>query len=157
MRYWLFKSEPNAYSIDDLARDKREWWDGVRNYQARNFMRDDMRCGDGVLFYHSSCAAPGVVGEARVDALARPDVTQFDAKSPYYDAAATADKPRWWYVRVAFAAKYPRVVTLTELRADKHLSAMRLLSRGNRLSVMPVEAAEWKHIRALVTRPPWNG
>ena len=149
MAYWLFKSEPSAFSIDDLARAKREWWDGVRNYQARNFMRDDMRVGDGVLFYHSSCPRPGIVGEARVCAAATPDATQFDDTSDYYDPTALPDAPRWWHVQIAFVCKFARMAGLQELRAAPKLAKMQILRRGNRLSITPVTAGEWRAALAL--------
>jgi predicted RNA-binding protein with PUA-like domain len=145
MRYWLMKSEPADYSIDDLARDKTVAWWGVRNYQARNFMRDDMRVGDRAFFYHSSCDEPGIVGIVAISAPARPDLTQFDRKSKYYDAASTREKPRWVNVDVRFVAR-TRLVTLEELRQHKALAKMRVLQRGNRLSITPVEAAEWNCI-----------
>lgn len=144
MAYWLFKSEPDAYSIDDLARDKTAWWDGVRNYQARNFMRDDMRTGDGVLFYHSSCAHPGVVGAARVSQEATPDSSQFERDGDYYDPAATPDKPRWWHVQIAFVRKFPAPITLADMRRQPRLADMRILQRGNRLSITPVTAGQWQ-------------
>ena len=146
MAYWLFKSEPDAYSIDALARDKAEWWDGVRNYQARNFMRDDMRIGDGVLYYHSSCAVPGIVGEARVSKTAAPDDSQFDPESDYHDPAATLDNPRWWCVQIAFVRKFAQPLPLIAIRAHPKLTDMRILQRGNRLSITPVTARQWKII-----------
>jgi len=149
MRYWLMKSEPSDYSIDDLARDKTAPWYGVRNYQARNFMRDDMRVGDRAFFYHSSCDEPGIVGIVEVAAPAHPDVTQFDRKSKYYDSASARDNPRWVNVDVRFMAE-TRLVTLDELRRHKALAKMRVLQRGNRLSITPVEPAEWKHIIAML-------
>ena len=147
MRYWLMKSEPDEVSIDDLAKAPKQAvpWFGVRNFQARNFMRDDMRVGDEVFFYHSSCAEPGIAGIARVSKLAYPDETQFDRKSPYYDPKATRDAPRWFNVEVRLVRK-TRLVTLSELREYAHLAEMRLLQRGNRLSITPVEPAEWKFI-----------
>jgi len=149
MRYWLMKSEPDELSIDDLARAPRQRvpWFGVRNYQARNFMRDQMQIGDRVLFYHSSCPEPGIAGLAEVCARAYPDATQFDKKSKYYDAKATRDKPRWVNVEVKFLKK-TRLVPLTELRAHKELAGMRVLAPGNRLSITPVEVHEWKLITA---------
>ena len=149
MRYWLMKSEPSDYSIEDLARDKTAPWYGVRNYQARNFMRDDMRVGDRAFFYHSSCDEPGVAGIVEVAAPAHPDVTQFDRKSKYYDSASTRDNPRWVNVDVRFMAK-TRLVTLDELRRHKALATMRVLQRGNRLSITPVAPAEWKNIMAIL-------
>jgi predicted RNA-binding protein with PUA-like domain len=147
MRYWLMKSEPDEFSIDDLARAPRRstTWFGVRNYQARNFMRDQMQIGDRVLFYHSSCAQPGIAGLAEVCAKAYPDETQFDQKSKYFDAKATRDQPRWVNVEVKFVKK-TRLVGLPELRQHKELAGMRLLTPGNRLSITPVEPLEWKFI-----------
>ena len=151
MRYWLMKSEPADYSIDDLARDRSAAWFGVRNYQARNFMRDDMRVGDRALFYHSSCEEPGIVGIAEVCAPAHPDLTQFNRKSRYYDAASTRETPRWLNVDVRFVRK-TRLVTLDELRRHKALAKMQVLRRGNRLSITPVEPAEWKCIMELLAK-----
>ena len=149
MRHWLMKSEPDVFSIDDLARVGVEPWSGVRNYQARNFMRDDMREGDGVLFYHSSCAQPGVVGVARVAGAAYPDPTQFDRHSEYFDAKATPDNPRWVLVDVHFERKLTRVVELAELRAQARLADFALLQRGNRLSILPVTKAQWDVILGM--------
>ncbi|GLQ90551.1 EVE domain-containing protein [Dyella flagellata] len=149
MKYWLMKSEPDTFSIDDLKRKKREAWDGVRNYQARNFMRDDMRVGDGVFFYHSNCAEPGIAGLAEVASDAYPDPSQFDPKSKYFDAASSRDNPRWMLVDVKFVNKLKRVITLDELKNHPKLEGMTLLRKGNRLSVMPVDAAEWKYILTL--------
>lgn len=149
MRYWLMKSEPDAYSIDNLARDKTAPWTGVRNYQARNFMRDQMTKGDKVFFYHSSCDEPGIVGIAEVCKLAYPDETQFDRKSDYFDPKATRDNPRWLHVDVKFVKK-TRVINLDELRKHKPLANMRVLARGNRLSITPVDSAEWDYINKLL-------
>jgi predicted RNA-binding protein with PUA-like domain len=147
MRYWLMKSEPDEFSIDDLAHAprKRTAWFGVRNYQARNFMRDQMQVGDQVLFYHSSCPEPGIAGLAEVCTSAYPDATQFDPKSKYYDAKSTPDNPRWVNVDVKFARK-TRLIGLAELRTHQQLTGMRLLARGNRLSITPVDPGEWKFI-----------
>jgi predicted RNA-binding protein with PUA-like domain len=147
MKYWLFKSEPGEFSIDDLAAATRKttFWDGVRNYQARNFMRDQMQVGDQVLFYHSSCAEPGIAGVAEVCANAHPDLTQFDPKSQYYDAKATREQPRWVNVDLRFVRK-TRLLGLSELRQHPELAGMRLLARGNRLSITPVDPREWKFI-----------
>jgi predicted RNA-binding protein with PUA-like domain len=147
MRYWLMKSEPDEFSIDDLARAPRRAsaWFGVRNYQARNFMRDQMQVGDPVLFYHSSCAEPGIAGLAEVCARAYADETQFDPKSKYYDATSTRANPRWVNVDVRFLRK-TRLLGLAELRRHKELTGMRLLARGNRLSITPVDPREWKFI-----------
>ncbi len=149
MHYWLMKSEPDAFSIDDLARVKTEPWTGVRNYQARNFMRDGMRPGDGVLFYHSSCAEPGVVGLAEVASPAYPDPTQFQRKSDYFDPRSTPENPRWMLVDVAFRRKLKRTITLAELKQQAGLEGFALLQRGNRLSVLPVSKAEWTCILAM--------
>jgi predicted RNA-binding protein with PUA-like domain len=153
MRHWLMKSEPDEFSIDDLARAGRKGapWTGVRNYQARNFMRDEMRVGDGVLFYHSSCPEPGIAGLAEVSRAAYPDATQFDARSEYYDDKATRDAPRWLHVDVRIVAK-TRLVPLPELRAHRELADMRILQRGNRLSITPVTAAEWAFITKKLLR-----
>ena len=147
MNYWLMKSEPDEVSVDDaLAAPKSTVpWTGVRNYQARNFMRDQMRVGDGVLFYHSSCAEPGIVGIARVASTPYPDPTQFERKSPYHDAASKPDSPRWQLVDVQVLRK-TRNLTLPELRADPELQDLVVLRKGNRLSITPVEPAHWKLI-----------
>jgi predicted RNA-binding protein with PUA-like domain len=148
MRYWLIKSEPDAYSIDDLKRDKKTPWTGVRNYQARNFMRDQMKPGDRAFYYHSNCEEPGIVGIAEVASTAYPDETQFDRKSKYFDATATREEPRWLHVDFKFVKKIPPV-TLDELRRHKALANMRVLARGNRLSITPVDPAEWQYIMNL--------
>jgi predicted RNA-binding protein with PUA-like domain len=149
MKYWLMKSEPDEFSIDDLKKVGREPWSGVRNYQARNFMKS-MQVGDAVLFYHSSCAVPGVVGIAEVVSDAYPDPTQFKPKSDYYDPASRPEEPRWWLVDVGFKRKLKRVVTLEALKAEADaLGEFALLNRGNRLSVLPVTAAQYKHILSL--------
>ncbi len=151
LKYWLMKSEPDECSIDDVlaARGRTTPWSGVRNYQARNFMRDEMQPGDGVLFYHSSCEVPGVAGLAEVASAAYPDESQFDRKSPYYDPAAKRDAPRWFNVDVR-ALRKTRVVPLAELRGQKGLAKMRLLRPGNRLSITPVSASEWRLINKLL-------
>ena len=149
MNYWLIKSEPSTYGIDRLKKDGATAWTGVRNYQARNFMRDEMRAGDHVFFYHSSCEEPGIAGIAEVRGPAYPDETQFDRKSPQYDPAATRDQPRWFNVDVKFVKK-TRTVGLAELRAHRELKNMHVLRRGNRLSVMPVTKAEWECIERLM-------
>ena len=145
MNHWLMKSEPDDVSIDDALAAPRATvpWTGVRNYQARNFMRDAMRVGDGVLFYHSSCAVPGIVGVARVASAPYPDPTQFDPASPYHDPAARPEAPRWVLVDVQVLRKIP-IITLPELRARPELAGMRLLQKGNRLSVMPVDPQHWQ-------------
>lgn len=146
---WLLKSEPDEFSIDALARVGTEPWSGVRNYQARNYMRDGMRIGDGVLFYHSNCAEPGVVGIAEVASLAYPDPTQFDPRSDYHDVASTLENPRWLLVDVRFRRKLKRTITLAELKARSELADLALVQRGNRLSVMPVTPAQWAFILDL--------
>jgi len=142
--HWLMKSEPDEVSIDDLAAAPRQTlpWTGVRNYQARNFMRDAMRPGDGVLFYHSSCPQPGVAGLARIAGAAVPDETQFDPRSPYHDAQSAREAPRWLQIDVQLVRK-TRLLALAEMRAAPDLSTMRVLQRGNRLSITPVTAEEW--------------
>ena len=147
-RCWLVKTEPGSYSIDDLQRDGRTAWTGVRNYQARNLMRDRMRAGDPVLFYHSSVEPPGVVGIARVAGSAYPDPTALDPKSDYFDEKATPEDPRWYLVDIEFVEKLPRMVTLAEIRETKALADMPLVNRS-RLSVQPVERAEFDLIRRL--------
>ncbi len=149
MRYWLMKSEPGDCSIDDLAAlpNQTVAWYGVRNYQARNFMRDQMRAGDGVLFYHSNCTAPGIAGIAQVSSAAYPDATQFDRKGRYFDPKATQETPRWFNVDVRLSRKI-RFVPLAELRRHPQLERMRILQRGNRLSITPLDPAEWKFILA---------
>ncbi|AVS85089.1 EVE domain-containing protein [Paracidovorax avenae] len=146
-RYWLMKSEPGECSIDDAlaAPGATVPWTGVRNYQARNFMRDAMRVGDGVLFYHSSCPEPGIAGIARVASGTRPDPTQFDPESPYYDPQSTPARPRWLLLDVQ-ALRKTRLVGLAELREHPALAGMRVLQRGNRLSITPVEPEEWEEI-----------
>lgn len=143
------KSEPDAYGINDLERDGREPWDGVRNYQARNMMRDDMRVGDQVFFYHSNCKEPGIVGLAKVASEAYPDPTQFDPESRYFDPKSSEDSPRWLLVDVEFVRKLKRTITLAELKAHPELDGMILTRRGNRLSVMPVEKPHWDLILSL--------
>ncbi|SFL24485.1 EVE domain-containing protein [Lysobacter sp. cf310] len=150
-RYWLMKSEPDTFSIDDLERVRTEPWNGVRNYQARNYMRDGMKPGDGVLFYHSNTAVPGIAGLASIASTAYPDPTQFDAKSDYHDPKSTREDPRWLLVDVAFERKLKRVITLDEIkaRADELGEDFALTRRGNRLSVLPVTAAQWKLLLAM--------
>jgi len=145
MQYWLMKSEPDEVSIDDLARSGTVPWFGVRNYQARNFMRDAMQIGDLAFFYHSGCAEPGVAGICEVCSEPYPDATQFDPASPYFDPKSTPENPRWLLRDVRFGEK-TRYVPLTELRTYAELANMRLLARGNRLSITPVSAEEWAFI-----------
>jgi predicted RNA-binding protein with PUA-like domain len=153
-QYWLMKSEPTECSIDDLARAPQQTvpWVGVRNYQARNFMRDTMRVGDGVLFYHSSCPAPGIAGIAEVACSAYPDETQFDRKSPYFDAKSTRENARWLNVDVRLVRK-TRLLTLQAMRNAPALASMRVLQRGNRLSITPVTPQEWRGVLELLDRP----
>jgi predicted RNA-binding protein with PUA-like domain len=145
MSYWLMKSEPQEVSIDDLVRLGRVPWFGVRNYLARNYMRDQMKVGDGVLFYHSSCPEPGIAGLAEVASPAYPDATQFDPKSKYFDAKSTRENPRWMNVDVKLVRKTV-LLPLTEMRELKSLASMIVLQRGNRLSITPVTAAEWRGV-----------
>ena len=150
-RYWLMKSEPGECSIDDLAAAPRQTvpWVGVRNYQSRNAMRDLMTLGDGVLFYHSSCPEPGVAGLAEVCSAAYPDATQFDAASPYFDAAAKPDAPRWMHVDVRLVRK-TRLLSLAEMRGAAALTTMQVLRKGNRLSITEVTPPEWRAVLALL-------
>ena len=147
MRYWLMKSEPADVSIDDLASFPNQTvdWYGVRNYQARNFMRDQMQVGDGVLFYHSNCDEPGIAGIAEVSKLAYPDRTQFDSKHKYFDPKATTENPRWFNVDVKLVRK-TRLLSLKELRETPGLANLRILQRGNRLSITPVDPRDWEII-----------
>ena len=149
--YWLMKSEPGEVSIDDAlaAPNATVAWTGVRNYQARNFMRDGMKVGDGVLFYHSSCPEPGIAGLARVASGIKPDPTQFDPKSPYYDPASKKDDPRWLLVDVQ-AVRKTRLLALPELRARPELADLVVLRKGNRLSITPVEPAHWRIIEKML-------
>ena len=151
MRYWLMKSEPDEVSIDDLAAapGKTVAWFGVRNYQARNFMRDDMRVGDQAFFYHSSCAQPGIAGICKVAKRAYPDATQFDRASPYFDPKSAPGNPRWLNVDVKFVRK-TRLVTLDEMRIHPPLADMLVLKRGNRLSITPVTDGQWTYLENLL-------
>ena len=151
MSYWLMKSEPDEFSIDDLVRAPMQAtpWFGVRNYLARNYMRDAMRIGDGVLFYHSSCPEPGIAGLAKVASAPYPDETQFDPKGKYFDSKSTRENPRWLNVDVKLVRRVP-LVPLAELRAHPELAGLRILQRGNRLSITPVEADEWDFILTLI-------
>ena len=151
MNYWLMKSEPDAFSIDDLAAmpNKTEHWDGVRNYQARNMMRDQMKKGDLIFFYHSNCKVPGIVGLAVVAKEGYPDHTAFNPEGKYYDPKSDPDKPRWYMVDVKFKRKLKRTISLEELKDRPELAEMALVRRGNRLSVMPVSKEEWEFILGL--------
>ena len=148
MKYWLMKSEPDVYSIDHLAGQKKktDYWDGIRNYQARNFIRDDMSAGDLAFFYHSNCDEPGVVGIIEIVRSAYPDHTAFDPEEKYFDPKSDPDHPRWFMVDVRFKKKFKVPVTLKVLKGERALAEMRLVQRGNRLSILPVTAKEWKHI-----------
>ncbi len=148
MAYWLMKSEPNAYSIVDLKRDKKIYWDGVRNYQARNFMRS-MQVGDQAFFYHSNCKVPGIAGMIKIVKMAYPDHTAFDPDDPHYDPKSKADNPRWEMVDVAFVRAFPEVVSLAQLRETASLEKMQILRKGNRLSITPVTPEEWDIILKL--------
>ena len=148
-QYWLMKSEPESYSLDDLERDGTTCWDGVRNYQARNYMRDRMRVGDGVLYYHSNANPPAVVGVARVCRKAYPDATQFDPDSNYWDPKSSPEDPRWMMVDIEFVARFDRPLALDELKDDPALDGMLLLRKGQRLSVQPVEAKHWQRVCRL--------
>ncbi|MFP4351394.1 MAG: EVE domain-containing protein [Puniceicoccaceae bacterium] len=147
-KHWLMKSEPETFSIDDLAARPggTEPWDGIRNYQARNFMRDEMKVGDAVLFYHSNCPEPGVAGLAEIASAPYPDPTAFDPESEYFDPGSDPAKPRWMLVDVRFVRKFPRTVTLREMRGTPALAGMKVLQRGNRLSITPVRKSEFDRI-----------
>lgn len=152
MNYWLMKSEPSVFSIDDLvkARNQTEQWDGVRNYQARNYMRDQMKLGDQVFFYHSNCSQPGIVGIAEIVRESYADFTAFNPDSDYYDPKSTPENPRWFMVDIKFVSKFPRLISLDELKQCRSLADMPLVRKGNRLSVMPVTSKEWRVIIGLV-------
>jgi predicted RNA-binding protein with PUA-like domain len=152
IRYWLFKSEPSTFSIDDLANapQKTTGWEGVRNYQARNFLRDEVKKGDKVFFYHSSCPQPAIVGIAEVVREGYPDPTAFDATSPYYDPKSTIDNPRWFRVDIKLKDKFPQILSLAALRENPKLASFTLLQKGNRLSVMPLTAEQWQTIIKMI-------
>ena len=151
MNYWLMKSEPEVFGIDDLQAmpKQREHWDGVRNYQARNMMRDEMKKGDQVFFYHSNCKEPGIAGIAEIVKEGYPDFTAFDPEQKYYDEKSDPQNPRWYMVDVKFRRRLKRVITLEELKQVKALKEMPLVRRGNRLSIMPVTEKQWKLILAM--------
>lgn len=153
MNYWLIKSEPSCFSIDDLQRapNQTEAWDGVRNYQARNFMRDGMRLGDQLFFYHSNAHPPGIVGIAEVVKEAYPDHTAFDPSSEHPDPKSTPENPRWLMVDVQYVKKFSHILSLEQLKQYPALASMALLRKGNRLSIMPVSASEWQFIQALAS------
>lgn len=151
MNYWIMKSEPSAFSIDDLAKRpmQTEHWDGVRNYQARNMLRDQMQVGDQALFYHSSCEVPGIVGLVEIVKAAYPDKSAFNPESKYYDSRSTPDNPRWFMVDVKLIKKFQNVISLNELKQIHSLADMPLLRKGNRLSIMPVTEKEWEIIMKI--------
>lgn len=149
MKYWLMKSEPTSYSIDDLARDRRTHWDGVRNYQARNMLRDEITKGDLVFFYHSNCDEPGIMGIAKVVRNAYPDHTAFDPDNHHFDPGSDPAAPRWFMVDLAFQRKLKHTLSLSELKNFPQLEGLQLLKRGNRLSVMPVSKQHWDFILGL--------
>lgn len=151
MNYWLVKTEPSAYSIDDLKRDKKTAWDGVRNFQARNFMRDQMHAGDPVFIYHSSTDIPAIVGLGEVCSEAHPDPTQFDAKSKYYEPRASREKPVWMLVDICFKKKFKKPIALAELKESGEFKNMMLTQRGSRLSVQPVGEKEYQAILSLAS------
>jgi predicted RNA-binding protein with PUA-like domain len=149
MKYWLFKSEPDVFGIADLKKKKTATWDGVRNYQVRNLLRDEMQVGDVALFYHSSCKHVGVAGEMEVASAAFPDPLQFDPTSEYYDKGSTKDNPRWLAVKVQYRSTLPTLVPLTKLRSEPALAKLRILERGNRLSITELTAKEYARIVTL--------
>lgn len=149
MNYWLMKSEPSVFSIDDLKRVGTEPWDGVRNYQARNMMRDDMKKGDLAFFYHSSCEVPGIAGIMQIACAGYPDASAFDPDNPHFDPKSDPERPRWYLVDVRFKRKLKHVITLEQLRRQAPLARMKLLQRGNRLSIMPVTRKEWETILGM--------
>ena len=148
MKYWLMKSEPDVYGIEDLMKktDQTDHWDGIRNYQARNFIRDDMSVGDLALFYHSNCDEPGIAGIIEIVRSAYPDHTAFDSKEKYFDPKSDPDHPRWFMVDVRLKKKFRCGVLLKDIRSQKKLEKMRLVQKGNRLSILPVAKVEWNHI-----------
>lgn len=149
MKYWLFKTEPSTYSIDDLAKEKVTEWYGIRNYQVRNMLRDDMSPGDKVLIYHSSSKEIGIIGLGKVASPAKPDSKQFDKKSPYFDTKSKKESPTWISRDVAFVKKFKDILLLEDLKKEEKLASMRLLQRGNRLSITPVSKEEYEHIYTL--------
>ncbi|WP_434951714.1 EVE domain-containing protein [Shewanella sp. HL-SH4] len=154
MKYWLMKSEPDDFSIDDLKRcsGQKSAWQGIRNYQARNFLRDQVRVNDLVLFYHSSCKEPAIVGLAQVSQSSRPDLSAFDSSSPYFDPKSDPLKPRWVEVEISFIEKFVNQISLKQLKADMELADMVLVAKGARLSVQPVKGSEFKYILSLCSR-----
>lgn len=150
MQYWLMKSEPDAYGIDDLKQEKVDHWDGIRNYQVRNMMRDQMKKGDLAFFYHSNCDVPGIVGMMTIVREAYPDHTAFDSKSKYYDPKSDRENPRWYMVDVRYKRKFKRTISLAELKEYPQLEEMALVRKGNRLSVMPVTEQQWDFILSVL-------
>lgn len=148
MQYWIFKSEPGSYSIDDLKKDKQTYWDGVRNYQARNMLRDDVKNGDFIIFYHSSCDEPGAYGLAKVSKEGYPDYSAWDKKSEHPDPKSTKEKPIWYMVDIIFKSKFKNKITLKDMRSMPDFSGMRLLQRGNRLSLFPISK---KHFDTIIS------
>ncbi len=151
-KFWLFKSEPDCYSIDDLKRHGTTHWDGVRNYQARNMLRDEIKPGDGVLFYHSSVQPPGIVGLAEVSRSGYPDHTALNPESEHFDPKATDENPIWYMVDVRFVSKLPKMLTLPDLKREPGLENMMVTQRGSRLSIQPVSSHEWKTIQRMISK-----
>jgi predicted RNA-binding protein with PUA-like domain len=151
-QYWLFKTEPSAYSIDDLKRDQKTEWSGIRNYLVRNLIRDTMRVGDAVLIYHSSTKEIGIVGLAKIVSDKYPDSEQFLPSSHYFDPKSTKDNPRWYARDIEFVKKFPNIITLEQLKKEKPLQGMRLLQKGNRLSITPLNQEEFKYIESLAKK-----
>ena len=149
MKYWLMKNEPEDYGIDDLKKDKTEHWDGIRNYQVRNMIRDDMNIGDIAFFYHSNCEIPGIYGLMTINSKAYPDHTAFDKKAKYYDVKSDKNKPTWLMVDVKYKRKLQKIITLKELKSKKELSEMRVVQKGNRLSITEVSKKDWEYILSL--------
>lgn len=152
MKYWLMKSEPDCFSIDDLKKEKVTIWDGVRNYQARNIMRDEMKKGDQVFFYHSNAKPPHIIGLAEIDSKEPiPDPTQFDPKSEYFDEKSSKENPRWMTVKVKFKKKFKDILALDQIRSNPKLKDMKLVQKGARLSVQPVSKKEWDEVMAMIS------
>lgn len=151
MKYWIFKSEPSTYSIDDMMRDVTTYWNGVRNYQARNFLRDDVKIGDQVLFYHSSCEVPAVVGLCEVVKNGYPDFTAFEPKSEYFDPKSKIDEPTWFMVDIKFVKKFKNPVTLQNIKSNPKLRNLKLVQKGNRLSIIPITKDEFDEILKMAS------
>lgn len=150
MSYWIMKSEPDVYSIENLKRDGHTEWEGVRNYQARNFMMKDMQLGDTVLFYHSNANPSGIAGLGQITRISKPDASSWNPKSPYYDEKSSREKPRWFCVQVSFVAQFAKVISLADLRNEPQLQSLEVLKKGQRLSILPVRPDEFKIIESLV-------